>query len=495
MQDSNDSLNLGLLGLFVGIVGLVLLIVFAVVAFVLMLGGLTPPSVVAEMTASAVAAVEETRTAEALAEAEAAPLPSPTMEPIVVVVDGAAPLVTPTPDPNALNRLAIITDRGDLITVNRDGGDLRQLNAEDDRTIYSFPAWSPDSESIAVIGLAGRGRLDGVFVFDDSAETAPTRVHSSSQPPIYLSWSPTSEEIGFIANQDGDPSLLDFRIVPRDGSEQSREVASGAPFYWDWTSTGDELIFKTDRSSHAEFAFAQTTRDEIGDEIAEASPFFQSPDISADDDYFAYGLTEDNKRQIIIEERATGRRTATEHLGVAAFAWNPVTNQLALVSPTRQILRPVGPLRLLELNGDSRTIVDDNVIAFFWSPDGTKIAYLTLSGGNGVGRDALIRNGMLGAASQQQQQIVLKFDISVVDVASRERLLLGSVQPGELFVRQLLPFYDQYAHSHSLWSSDSRSFAIPIIDEMGDTVVYRFDVDGSRPMPIAPGVVGFWSQR
>jgi hypothetical protein len=60
-------------------------------------------------------------------------------------------------------------------------------------------------------------------------------------------------------------------------------------------------------------------------------------------------------------------------------------------------------------------------------------------------------------------------------------------------VNQLLPYFDQYALSHRLWSPDSASILLPLVDSVGRDQVVVVPADGSEPRPITGGAKGFWS--
>ena len=58
------------------------------------------------------------------------------------------------------------------------------------------------------------------------------------------------------------------------------------------------------------------------------------------------------------------------------------------------------------------------------------------------------------------------------------------IKLADLFVNQVLPYFDQYALSHRFWSPDSRSLVLPIV---GDQDVTR--ITTSSPTAPTRGVV------
>ena len=62
-----------------------------------------------------------------------------------------------------------------------------------------------------------------------------------------------------------------------------------------------------------------------------------------------------------------------------------------------------------------------------------------------------------------------------------------------LFVNQVLPYFDQYALSHRVWSPDASSILLPVIGDDGTERLEVLPADGSAPRVLAPGSMGFWS--
>jgi TolB protein len=140
---------------------------------------------------------------------------------------------------------------------------------------------------------------------------------------------------------------------------------------------------------------------------------------------------------------------------------------------------------LLPRNGSQEPLViEDNVLAYFWAPNGKKLAYVTPSE----------RGGSL-------RWLVLEVDTG-------KRLPLVDFLPSRDQMT-MLEFYDQYSHSHSVWSPDSRYLVFSGRVEEGETMaslvsqptsqgqyVLVMDTEANGfAIPIAEGTLGVWSPR
>jgi TolB protein len=234
----------------------------------------------------------------------------------------------------------------------------------------------------------------------------------------------------------------------------------------------------------------------VSDDLA-APGLFQAPGISASGRYIAYAEAGDELKVVVADDG--GERVAeVAHRGLAAMTWSPAADQLAFTSPERAQLSFIGPLRLLDAeSSEVRTLVPDPVITFFWSPDGRTIAYLTRetsSGGPQASRPpGLARAAPVSTTFQDQDRLVLR--LWVVDVTSGEQRLLASFQPTPIFITQFIPYFDQYALSHRLWSPASDALVLPKLDGNGRQGIYVIPIDGGQQQRVADGSMAFWSPR
>lgn len=420
--------------------------------------------------------------------------PESTSEPSTAIPTIITPTVTSEViEPVAVNapsgRLVVVNNLGQLVTMAYDGSDRRELTDDTGSVLYSFPAWSPDGQSIAAIRQSDDVAQNGIVVLTDATDSEANILYSNDRSaPIYLFWSPDSERIAFIIGRN--ITNIDLNIVPRDASADSRLVATGAPMYWDWTADSEQIFFHSGtplsdpRMTFVDLLSTYTTGN------VDQPGFFQSPDVSADNRYVAYATFERGERQLIIADRDNDETTIIQHEGFVSLAWSPAAPQLAFIAPISARDRTSGPLRLTDPTGTVRPLTSENVFAFFWSPNGDYIAYLTL----GL---PLENNGEAALKATQRGRLQsnrLTFNLWAIAVATEERQLLGTFAPSDLFLSQFLPFFDQYARSHQIWSPDSRAVALPI-RENERSVIYHFPLGDEIPTPLTDGLIAFWSHQ
>lgn len=397
--------------------------------------------------------------------------------------------VAPAADPASM-RLVIVNPRGQLVTMTADGQERSVLTEGDYR--FQFPAWSPDGRWIAAI--ANSLTESGVFILTPDG-AAPTIVYEDSRDiPIYLSWSPDSAQVSFIANHPADGIAL--YLAPADGGG-SQLVTTGQPFYWDWTGDSASLLLHTGFvGSNPRLTFWDVAQATAGEALS-APGYFQSPDLSPSGRYIAYASENGaDERQITVVERATGHSVQAPHRGLAALAWSPAADTLAYIAGVGETETFFGPLRLLDpATGAVSTLSADLVVAFFWSPDGRTLAYLTPHGAEPRSRDlARPADPMAPRPTLRliQEERGVTLDLWLVDVASGEARLNSAFQPSTLFLAQFLPFFDQYARSHRVWAPDSQSLVLPTTSD-GLAFIARFFTDGRPPDLVTLGFSAFWT--
>lgn len=429
------------------------------------------------------------------------PTPAPTAAAATIIA--AAPSPQPTEAAPAaagpqVNRIAIVNAQGQIETMSPTGDDRRVLTLRSDDTAFQFPAWAPDGRRLAVIGSDAAG--GAIYLLEDAARVGSLAEHrlyaSAREAPIYLFWSPDSSHLAFLANYRRD--LMGLNVVAGDGTGESRLLATGAPFYWDWSDDGRQLLIHSgpNRTNNT-LALIGLDGETQADNLA-VPGFFQAPGIGGNGRYWAFAEeVADGLSALVVVDTQTGERQAHQQAGSLALSWSPAQDQLAYTNGEISSHPFWGPLRLLDVaQGETRLLSAQTVLAFFWSPDGRSIAFITIDGqgeDEGINASAKTRQvGRLAAAPAQQNGGFLT--LSVVDVATGSGLRLLNFQPTLAWLAQFLPYFDQYSLSHHVWSPDSSAVVLPV-HEGEENVILVVPAGGGAPSRLAEGNMAFWSHN
>lgn len=388
--------------------------------------------------------------------------------------------IAPAEAASALGRIAFINADGQVETVDRAGENGRLLT--NDNRQYFSPTWSPNGRFIATISD------DGVYQLQDETDTdVQTLYQDDDDAPVYLYWSPDSSQLGFLAQQNrGELGLF---IAPAGGDEVTLQAVA-SPLYWDWSPTEDQILLHGNGSGpQADLLLMETGVAVAGIPIAQPGAF-QAPAFSANGRFYAYAEEQSGGLSWLVvtdtqPPTLAPRRLEERHTGMVAMGWSPAADQLAYISGEHQGDGFHGALRLLDADsGESRLLSSRQVAAFFWSPNGRFIATLTATAFD----DGIYANSRVGLM-QTHEPIAL--ELAIIDVESGERTKLTTFQPTSYFLLQFMPYFDQYAHSHRLWSPDSEALVLPmVIDDEAKVVVVGIN---GRWQEIADGTMPFWS--
>ncbi len=382
-------------------------------------------------------------------------------------------------------RIAFITPQGQLATLNPDGSELRVLS---ERAMqFQFPAWSPDGKKLAAIGSdAESGFLQ---IFEDTAGSTTTEIYRSrAEGPFYMYWAPNSEEIAFLANHASGTLALHTASA----TASDKILAFGSPFYWQWSSDSQTLFMHTGfNSAEARLGFSSRVRDTLGNNSLAPAGRFQAPGISYRGNYIAYATEDSSGTRLVLQNNARVNKEELKrelpHLGIAAMSWSPVTDLLAIMSPSKNAPSYFGPISLLDAQtGMLEPLSSQPAFAFFWSPDGRYIVYFAPAQGGGDFASTLQH------ASLEKVQLP-GLSINLIDVTAKTDTYLTDFVPSPQFSNQFLPFFDQYALSHQLWSPESDALVLPavIANQINLIVV---SITGEVNV-IAEGDTPFWNRR
>ncbi len=455
-----------------------------------------------------------------------------------LVLGGARAQGSAEPAPPLPADLAFVAPDGRLAWLPAGATSARPIGSP--QAEHAFPAWSPDGRRLAAIAR-GDGAARAVVLelppasaadapLDAPADAAAVRVATwfdePGAPVIYLDWSDDGRSL--LALVGDAASGFTLRRVGPDGDEI---LARGAPLYWD-QRPGGGLIVHTGGPGAARLFLL----DDAGREVAEldAPGFFRSPAASPSGRWLAFAVRGpgDVRRAVVrrapdaLEADAAGAGSAgpddgesggavvprlgdaaarreLNHRGLTALAWHPRRDLLALTRPLRDAPHAFGPLGGLDADsGLFEPWVEDSVLAFWWAPDGGSLAVLT-SGAPGGGQLASVPAAGASSLGASPARVGLRarplqarpagLRLGLVDPAGGGTRWLAEVTPGRTFLAERLPFADQYARSHALWSPDGRWLALGLQDAAGREVIGVIDVETGEQREVAPGAMPAWS--
>jgi hypothetical protein len=170
--------------------------------------------------------------------------------------------------------------------------------------------------------------------------------------------------------------------------------------------------------------------------------------------------------------------------GFIAFDWAPKGDHVAYINIEPGSPARVGGLYFLDMDKPKEpvTIATDaeSVAAFFWAPDGKQLAYFVpvivpLDG---------------DPENLSEENTVFFLELHIAEAKSGETKRIARFEPSQAFMN-LLPFFDQYQRSATIWSPDSNNLVISAADGL-------FIVPSSgdfEPRFLVPGRMGFWSRQ
>lgn len=353
---------------------------------------------------------------------------------------------------------------------------LLATNASSGR--FRFPAMAPDGREIVFITDEPEAhallRLD--LITGERRELYRTNVNQ----PLNVAWSPDGRFINFLLASTGG---LSVHLVPADGSAPAQLIATGDSSFYSWRHDGAALLIHNDghmiqggRLDAYDIARGRA------DPVAVDPGLFQAPAWSVDgqDVYYVaqppFGASrpqlDDIQSQIVRSSRdgTDPQVLAIEQRATVRIVRAPGSNQLAYVAGRLDANGSVawGALKLIDGEGGEPRVVsrsDEQVAAFFWSPDGSKLAYLS-------------HQGSYDPNGQRTWH--------TVDVATGSVRDYGPFQPSQVFA-DFQTFFDAYLFSFSPWSPDGQRLAYGAEDG-----VYVLDLADGQSRRVTNGSLAMW---
>ncbi|MFN0028816.1 MAG: hypothetical protein ACKV2O_16770 [Acidimicrobiales bacterium] len=350
-----------------------------------------------------------------------------------------------------LRRLLVIDPAG-VVALNTldatDGTDRQVLSARPPSapgrasTQVRTAVWSPAGQWAAVAldsdDLDGPREVrlhhvgSGPSAEDDQPNAdapAASTVIADGVTAFYLCPSPCGR---FLSHLSPGPLGLELALSEV-GSGALRIIERGQPLYWAWRPDSSELAV------HVAQRALRVPLDGPPTELTDDAGSFLAP-----------WWTPQGSVVIAHDERVVAHHadaTTTELAASATsgrFSLDPQGQRVALV----ELIEGEPCLVVINVMTGERDIVTvERAAAFFWSPDGRRLAALVM------------------ADARRLQWIV--FDGEADQAESVQRL--QPFRPGVAWLRQVLPFFEQYSHSHAVWSPDGTELVAPALDADGST--------------------------
>jgi hypothetical protein len=357
-------------------------------------------------------------------------------------------------------RLIVSDPSGAVVIIDSSGRTIERFDPPSG-AIFTQPIWTSSDTIVYSQAAEGDNRLEAFRVDGSSVWSVPLDTH----PFFYLA-APNSATPTLLSlrNNTDRPGLITERIS---GPDSIEVVSIESPIYASWSPVDSRF------ASHIGDARLDVTGRST-DTISTAAEGFQAPvwlpsglvtlRTHGGDTFLSQWA--DGSFTDIAMVATPARFVASRDLIAIETEGAPGTG----VQTSAQALPtiPVGVLTVIDLESESFTTVASELSPVFqWSPDAKRLLYATY-----------VDDPVPAVAWHVWEN---------GEITNFEPFI-----PERSWFASFVPFFDQYAQSVSLWSSDGTAFAYPVTDNGEERIMIQH-LGESSARDIAPGTWVAWS--
>lgn len=372
---------------------------------------------------------------------------------------------TTTAAPEARDLAAILRGNGSVAIVDATGTVITTLNAQGVRR-FRQPVWIDDDVIVATeTEAAGPHELVAISISDGELWRVPL-----GTPPFYYAPNrPLADprETTSLRNAPDGDGLIAELVVDGDVVEFDRR----SPFYTAWSPSGDAIAI------HA--GTELFIRDGSVDRSLDDSPaIYQAPlwlnagivGVRAVDGQSRVTVWKDGEppRDLAVVD---GPVLLVGSGGRVVFQSNGSEGGGVRTALRMQAEPPNAGSDLLAVDVESgvlSAVTSERTLLYQLSPDGHTLAYVTVDAGDPL---TLAWNTWENGRSTRR----------------------ASFAPSLTWIREVVPFFDQYAQSASVWAASGRTFAYPAIED-GEPIVVIQSIDSGESVTITDAEWVAWSR-
>jgi dipeptidyl aminopeptidase/acylaminoacyl peptidase len=187
---------------------------------------------------------------------------------------------------------------------------------------------------------------------------------------------------------------------------------------------------------------------------------------------------------LVLTDTESGRRRhVAEIRGRSAFSISPDGRRIAFIDGSTTRFGAIrGQLHVARLEdgvpGEPRHIADaPSVLAFFWSPDGSRLLYFQPA-----------------FEGEEPTELLLRY--TVTDFADGSTHQFPPVRLSPAFANEVVYRFDQFDRGADIWAPDGSAIVAGLVDQTGAPGVYVLPAtpDGPVPARVGAGDVPVWRQ-